>query len=110
MPVIARRYQYSWHSLRLSRVYKTFYFANNDADRFQDEQMAVVSLLFSHLVRDPLGPALGLVLSAADLLPGQIAVLHQGPPAHLGAHVLGKVHHLDVAYLAEYLVTFLLLQ
>ena len=67
-------------------------------------------LRISHLVRDPLGPALGLKLCAADLLPGQVTVLHQGPPAHLGGHVLGKVHHLDVTNLAEDLVTFLLLQ
>ena len=67
-------------------------------------------LRFSHLMWDPLGPALGLILSAADLLPGQVTVLHQGPPAHLSRHVLGKVHHLDVTDLAEDLVTFLLLQ
>ena len=61
-------------------------------------------------MRDSLGPALGLILGAADLLPGQVAVLHQGPPAHLSRHILGKVHHLYVANLAENLVAFLLLQ
>ena len=71
--------------------------------------MAVV-LRFAHLMRDPLGPTLGLILGAADLLPGKVTVLHQGPPAHLSGHVLGKVHHLDITNLAEDLVTFLLLQ
>lgn len=67
-------------------------------------------LRHTHIVRDLLGPALGLVLGAADLLSLHVAVLHQGPPAHVGRNVLGHVHHLDVADLAEHLVTLFLLQ
>ena len=92
--------------LRLWRVFtlRTMMLTHSETDKWS------LYLRFSHLMWDSLGPALGLILGAADLLPGQVAILHQGPPAHLSRHVLGKVHHLYVANLAENLVAFLLLQ
>ena len=59
---------------------------------------------------DLFGPALGLVFSSAHCLALDIAVLDKRLPAHLGGHVGGNVHHLDVANLAEHFVAFLLLK
>ena len=70
----------------------------------------VSGLSVTYLVWDLFRPALRLVLSPADCFPLDVAVLHQGLPAHLGRHVVGDVHHLDVTNLSEHFVTFHLLQ
>ena len=56
-----------------------------------------------------LGPALGLVLSPADLRALDVAVLHQWSPADLHRLVEGNLLVLDEAALPEVLVTLLLL-
>merc|ERR1719192_1974189 len=62
-----------------------------------------------HVVHLLLGPALGLVLGAADLGTLHVAVLHQRGAAHLDGLVEGDLLVLDEASLPEVLITLLLL-
>merc|ERR1719184_189902 len=62
-----------------------------------------------HVVHLLLGPALGLVLSPADLRALHVAVLHQRGPADGGSLVEGDLLVLDEAALPEVLLTVLLL-
>merc|ERR1712079_257378 len=62
-----------------------------------------------NLVWDLLGPTFRLILSPADCLALDVAVLHQGLPADLSGHVVGNVHHLDVTNLTEHFITLHLL-
>merc|ERR1719234_1962772 len=62
-----------------------------------------------HIVNLLLGPALGLVLSPADLGALHVAVLHQRGPAHLGRLVERDLLVLDEAVLPEVLLAVLLL-
>ena len=56
-----------------------------------------------------LGPALGLVLSPADITSGFVAVLHERSPADLGCLVEGDLLVLDETALPEVLLALLLL-
>merc|ERR1719341_383453 len=62
-----------------------------------------------HVVHLLLGPALGLVLSPADLGALHVAVLHQRGPAHSGCLVEGDLLVLDETALPEVLLAVLLL-
>merc|ERR1719397_52329 len=62
-----------------------------------------------HVVHLLLGPALGLILSPADLGALNVAVLHQRGPAHGGCLVEGDLLVLDEAALPEVLLAVLLL-
>ena len=60
-----------------------------------------------HVVNLLLGPALGLVLSPADLGSLHLTVLHQGSPADLNSLVESDLLVLDVTTLIKILITFL---
>merc|ERR1719339_156014 len=62
-----------------------------------------------HVVHLLLGPALGLVLSPADLRALHVTVLHQRGPANGGSLVEGNLLVLDEATLPEVLLAVLLL-
>merc|ERR1712066_296101 len=62
-----------------------------------------------HVVNLLLGPALGLVLSPADLGSLDVTVLHQGSPADLHGLVEGDLLVLDETTLPEVLLALLLL-